>query len=76
MRQNRPDFFIHNGDNIYADNPMAAEQKMPNGDIWKNVVTVEKSKPAETLDGSGPTRCFDRQRSRPSSQPGASVAMV
>jgi len=50
MRQNRPDFFIHNGDNIYADNPMVAEQKMPNGEIWKNLVTAEKSKPAETLD--------------------------
>src|SRR5215510_3280868 len=50
MRRNRPDFFIHNGDTIYADNPMAAEQKMPNGEIWKNLVTVEKSKPAETLD--------------------------
>lgn len=50
MRNNRPDFFIHNGDNIYADNPMAAEQKMPNGEIWKNLVTIEKSKPAETLD--------------------------
>ena len=50
MRKNRPDFFIHNGDNIYADNPMTAEQKMPNGEIWKNLVTIEKSKPAETLD--------------------------
>ena len=50
MRQSRPDFFIHNGDNIYADNPMVAEQKMPNGEIWKNLVTAEKSKPAETLD--------------------------
>jgi alkaline phosphatase D len=50
MRNNHPDFFIHNGDNIYADNPIAAEQKMPNGEIWKNVVTVEKSKPAETLE--------------------------
>jgi alkaline phosphatase D len=50
MSKNQPDFFIHNGDNIYADNPMAAEQKMPNGEIWKNLVTVEKSKPAETLD--------------------------
>ena len=50
MLQNRPDFFIHNGDSIYADNPMVAEQKMPNGEIWKNLVTAEKSKPAETLD--------------------------
>ena len=50
MRKAQPDFFIHNGDNIYADNPMSAEQKMPNGEIWKNLVTAEKSKPAETLD--------------------------
>ena len=49
MRQNQPDFFIHSGDNIYADGPIAAEQKMPNGEIWKNIVTEEKSKAAETL---------------------------
>ena len=47
--KNRPDFFIHNGDNIYADGAIHAEQKMPNGEIWKNIVTEEKSKPAETL---------------------------
>jgi alkaline phosphatase D len=29
MLKNRPDFFIHNGDTIYADGPIAAEQKMP-----------------------------------------------
>src|SRR5262249_21699428 len=44
MLKNRPDFLIHNGDNIYADGPIAAEQKMPNGEIWKNVVTEDKSK--------------------------------
>jgi alkaline phosphatase D len=49
MLRNRPDFFIHSGDNIYADGPIAAEQKLPNGEAWKNVVTEEKSKPAETL---------------------------
>jgi alkaline phosphatase D len=49
MLRNRPDFFIHNGDNIYADGPIVAEQKMPNGQIWKNVVTEDKAKPAETL---------------------------
>ncbi|MEJ2625964.1 MAG: alkaline phosphatase D family protein [Pseudolabrys sp.] len=49
MQKNRPDFFIHNGDNIYADGAIHAEQKMPNGEIWKNVTTEEKSKPAETL---------------------------
>src|SRR5262249_27321536 len=48
MLRNRPDFLIHNGDNIYADGPILAEQKMPNGEIWKNVVIEEKAKPAET----------------------------
>jgi alkaline phosphatase D len=49
MQRNRPDFLIHNGDTIYADGPIAAEQKLPNGETWKNIVTEEKSKPAETL---------------------------
>ena len=49
MLKNKPDFFIHNGDNIYADGPIDAEKKMPNGQIWKNIVTEDKSKPAETL---------------------------
>jgi alkaline phosphatase D len=47
--RNRPDFFIHSGDNIYADVPIQREVKLPNGEIWKNIVTEEKSKPAETL---------------------------
>jgi alkaline phosphatase D len=49
MLRNRPDFFIHSGDNIYADGPILAEQKMPNGEIWKNLVTEDKAKCAETL---------------------------
>jgi alkaline phosphatase D len=49
MLRNRPDFFIHCGDNIYADCPIAAERKLPNGGVWRNIVTEEKSKPAETL---------------------------
>src|SRR5215813_320681 len=48
--RNRPDFFIHSGDNIYADGAIPAEQKLPNGEVWKNLVTEEKSKPAETLN--------------------------
>ena len=31
MRRLDPDFFIHSGDSIYADNPIAAEQAMPDG---------------------------------------------
>ena len=49
MLRLRPDFFIHSGDNIYADGPIASEQKMPNGEIWKNLVSEDKAKPAETL---------------------------
>ncbi len=49
MLRNRPDFFIHSGDTIYADGPILAEQTMPNGEIWRNVVAEEKAKAAETL---------------------------
>lgn len=50
MRRAQPDFFIHNGDNIYADGPILAEVKLADGSLWKNVTTPEKSKVAETLD--------------------------
>ncbi|MDX6250175.1 MAG: alkaline phosphatase [Kribbellaceae bacterium] len=49
MHQTRPDFFLHSGDNIYADGPIQAEVKIPDGTVWKNVVTEEVSKVAETL---------------------------
>jgi len=49
MLHNRPDFFIHCGDNVYADCPIPAEQKLPDGGVWRSIVTAEKSKPAETL---------------------------
>jgi len=50
MRRLNPDFFIHSGDAIYADNPIVAEVKLDDGSVWKNIVTPEKSKVAETLD--------------------------
>jgi alkaline phosphatase D len=49
MRRLDPDFFIHSGDTIYADNPIAAEQAMPDGGVWRNVTTEAKAKVAETL---------------------------
>jgi alkaline phosphatase D len=49
MRQFNPDFFIHSGDTIYADNPILSEVKLDDGSIWKNITTPEKSKVAETL---------------------------
>ncbi len=49
IRQLKPDFFIHSGDYIYADGPLESEVKLDDGSIWKNIVTPEKSKVAETL---------------------------
>src|SRR5262249_56028987 len=49
MVRNRPDFFVHNGENIYGDVAILAEQKMPNGEIWRNIAIEEKSKSAETM---------------------------
>ncbi len=49
VRQASPDFFIHSGDTIYADVPVEAEVKLTDGTIWRNLVTPEKSKVAETL---------------------------
>jgi alkaline phosphatase D len=50
MLRNEPDFFIHCGDNIYAECPLGPEQTLPNGETWRNLVTEEKSRVAETLD--------------------------
>ena len=50
MRQREPDFFIHSGDTIYADNPIPREIVLKDGSIWRNVVTEAKSRVARTLD--------------------------
>jgi alkaline phosphatase D len=49
MLDNRPDFFIHCGDHIYADCTIPATQALPNGTTWRNIVTEEKSAVAQTL---------------------------
>lgn len=50
MRKVNPDFFLHCGDTIYADGPIAAQVKLADGSLWNNVVTEEVSKVAETLN--------------------------
>ena len=50
MLDNRPDFFIHSGDHIYADCPVERELKLPDGDVWRNIVTEEKSVVAQNLE--------------------------
>lgn len=49
MLKHRPDFFIHSGDCIYADSPIQRELKLPNGEIWRNLVTEDKAEVAQTL---------------------------
>src|SRR6266403_3672727 len=49
MLENRPDFFIHSGDHIYADCPIPTELKLPDGGTWRNIVSEEKSTVAHSL---------------------------
>ncbi|MFH8370158.1 alkaline phosphatase D family protein [Streptomyces sp. NPDC018031] len=49
MRRRDPDFFLCSGDNIYADGPILPTVTLPDGSVWRNVTTEEKSKVAETL---------------------------
>jgi alkaline phosphatase D len=48
MRRLRPDFAICSGDAIYADGPLV--ERPPEHPTWRNIVTPEKQKVAETLD--------------------------
>lgn len=44
-----PDFYLCSGDAVYADGPLAESVTLADGRVWRNVVTPEKSKVAETL---------------------------
>ncbi|MFJ4966387.1 Alkaline phosphatase D precursor [Streptomyces sp. ADI96-02] len=50
MRRLDPDFFLCSGDTVYADGPLQPSVTLPDGRIWRNVMTEEKAKVAETLD--------------------------
>ena len=50
MHATRPDFFVHAGDTVYADGPIQAEVTEPDGQVWRNIVTEEVSKVAESLN--------------------------
>jgi alkaline phosphatase D len=50
MRKVGADVFIHTGDTIYADAPLAPEVTLDDGRMWRNLMTPEKSKVAETLN--------------------------
>ncbi|MBK1786427.1 alkaline phosphatase D family protein [Prauserella cavernicola] len=50
MAARRPDLFLHSGDTVYADGPMTETVTLPDGRVWRNLMTPEKTKVAETLD--------------------------
>lgn len=50
LRRLEPDVFVHCGDTIYADNPLAESVTLDDGSLWRNLVTPAKSKVAETLE--------------------------
>jgi len=63
MRRHSPDFFIHSGDQIYADNPILAEVKTDDGKVWKNLTTEGKSKsrkPSRSFAPPSPTICWTK----------------
>lgn len=49
MRRLDPDFFLCSGDTVYADGVIEPTVTLPDGRVWRNVTTEEKSKVAETL---------------------------
>ncbi|MEQ7846956.1 alkaline phosphatase D family protein [Nocardioides kribbensis] len=49
MHATRPDLFVHAGDTVYSDGPIAAEVVEPDGQVWRNLVIPEVTKVAETL---------------------------
>ncbi|WP_019203580.1 alkaline phosphatase [Tsukamurella sp. 1534] len=46
----RPDFFLHSGDAIYADNPVPETQEQKDGGVYRNVTAKAKEHVAQTLD--------------------------
>ncbi|MFI1393927.1 alkaline phosphatase D family protein [Streptomyces sp. NPDC020681] len=49
MQRLDPDFFLCSGDTVYADGPLSPSVTLPDGRVWRNITTEEKSKVAETL---------------------------
>ncbi|MDJ0462385.1 alkaline phosphatase D family protein [Streptomyces sp. H27-C3] len=49
MRRLDPDFFLCSGDTVYADGVINPSVTLPDGRVWRNVTTPEKSRVAQTL---------------------------
>ncbi|QPF76073.1 alkaline phosphatase [Roseateles sp. DAIF2] len=50
LRRRGLDFFVHCGDSIYADHPLAPELVDEAGRPWRNLVTRAKSRVAQSLE--------------------------
>src|SRR6185436_15277196 len=42
IRRSAPDFFVHCGDTIYADNVVLPEVALDDGSVWRNLTTPAK----------------------------------
>ena len=49
MHDLRPDLFLHLGDTIYADEPMEESRRLDDGSTWRNELTEEVTRVAESL---------------------------
>lgn len=49
MRRTRPEFFLHSGDTVYSDSPIAESVTEPDGRVWRNLVAEGVEKVAESL---------------------------
>ncbi|WP_305092791.1 alkaline phosphatase [Prescottella sp. R16] len=50
MASRDPHLFLHSGDVVYADGPLKETLTLPDGRVWRNIVTEPKSAVAQTLD--------------------------
>lgn len=50
IRKAEPQFFVHSGDHVYADNPISPGFILPDDSIWRNIQTEATSKVAETIE--------------------------
>ncbi len=50
IRQAEPDVFVHCGDVVYADSVFRERKTLPDGRVWRNIITPAKQKVAETLE--------------------------
>ncbi len=50
MADRDPQFFIHSGDAIYADNPVEPTQEQNDGTLYRNITSPAKEQVAQTVD--------------------------